>query len=217
MERCAAAVERESAELLRWFVRSRQELADGLFEQFSQSVPPALEWGLREHFMDIVASSAVAHLHDRPLLDPELRAARLGASALHGAGVPFDQVTGAATGLSSFLVSFLDLSSRSSAAKSPFLARTMGFLVQSLDASAKTFRALDSVDAVSPAEALRLDPAQVDLLVAAARGRSTAEIAEDLGVSRQTVGYRQGRLQQIFGARNRTHLVDLAHRAGVLR
>jgi len=60
---------------------------------------------------------------------------------------------------------------------------------------------------------LHLTPRQAEVLRLLERGRSTAQIAEELGLSRQTVRNHVSRLLQALGASSRLEAVAMARRA----
>lgn len=69
----------------------------------------------------------------------------------------------------------------------------------------------------SPVRLEGLTPREHEVLVAVARGRSNAEIAETLFMSHATVKTHVSRLLTKLHARDRTQLVMLAYEAGVIR
>lgn len=61
-----------------------------------------------------------------------------------------------------------------------------------------------------------LDSVTRDILVGLSRGRTTAQVAQDLGLAPADVSRRIARLRTTWTARNRAHLVVLAVRQGLL-
>lgn len=61
-----------------------------------------------------------------------------------------------------------------------------------------------------------LSPTSVLILQQVAEGASSAEIAEQLNLTERGVNYHIDRAKDLLGARNRIHLISLAHRMNVL-
>jgi DNA-binding CsgD family transcriptional regulator len=63
----------------------------------------------------------------------------------------------------------------------------------------------------------RLSPREAEILLLAAHGMSDSEISAQLSISPRTVSAHMARIREKLRAKNRTHLVGRALRAGVLR
>jgi DNA-binding NarL/FixJ family response regulator len=68
-----------------------------------------------------------------------------------------------------------------------------------------------------PLDGAELRQPGADILRMVAEGRTNVEIAGELHLSRQAVNYHVGRLMRALGAANRTALVALAYRRGLLQ
>lgn len=89
-------------------------------------------------------------------------------------------------------------------------------IVAALDEVAAGGEAFDVLQPRSGLPAARLTPRQLEVLLLVAQGRQNKQIAAELAIAERTVKLHITALLDAMDARNRTHLVAQARRAGLL-
>jgi DNA-binding CsgD family transcriptional regulator len=158
-----------------------------------------------ERVVDAVWPEIKAYVLDgRPMRTATLPAITAAAGGVVAAGVPVAALVGFTRQLTALAVEELGQADIEAARRAVLVTHDITFAVLSVEHRAP---------AVTPPP---IDPLEHEILVMAARGLSTAEIADAIFYSRQAVSYHLGRLMARFGTPNRTALVAFGYEQGLL-
>lgn len=95
-------------------------------------------------------------------------------------------------------------------------SRPVAHILAALDRVAAGGEAFDGRRADALGAATTLTPRQIDVLLQVAQGRQNKQIADELGIAERTVKLHITAMLDALDARNRTHLLVQARRAGLL-